>query len=854
MSSSGKRVACSASASGAEDARNEKRARNVENPSTLTNIDTVLNGEPPVEPNDPFELSEKFPELPQADRLMWELAASGVDTISFPATMPRGFQHAVLASVRGLYNVGGTLMNHKVPYSTSQMQDDEDSFTRRSILQEQLAYMSTQTIDFIPACDPMKESIVAKKARIRDFLDVVRYEIQMACQKGHATRLGTIEQNDTRPRRHMRPPEARKGVVWLLLPTAEQAKHCTMATSIDYLDAFSYLASSQTGDGTRLSQRFRFAVACNGVGLDGQEVNDANEVMKFFKLTPFPKSDHTHAALLVATIGPKGEVVHQLVDLSKHLPETSLSRSVARSTAWESRVGRYTTVLISTLTFTLEAVGLHDHVGALLASIHKKEPQQYGFLIEQSLAARRFYDMLDLKPVDFVGDEEALEYLSNVMQPSLSNELFAQRKQEAKQAAEATKQAAQQAGGVVEEEDEFVDDDELETGTEEAEEVVVSPYAPKLVCAGFLRMTERGLLLTEALKHTNGVREEQMDYIQQEKLIRDNVRSKLNRFEDEDDSALRHYATNTTGLYESMPVQVWCDPSYKKDVTEILCNSWCLDYSDSEVIEYLRQARVVFCFLWSTYVNMRSHLGYYSIESCLKDAQPRPCEGLHMLQFKLAAPSSKLFYEYCMQPCRIDNLAPSNFYNVQAAQSRILQFENLLHQLGDEAVCPIYKYLQARNRLPPAWQPLQSSVALLVSNKANDANGAAKGDADFQIDEYGGGFDADFDGGVAYGVGSSTEAPSGSSWSISRPTNPSKFEVRDAANELLNPNQADCLKPLARLMSLMVRRFGPLVDMETAVGQLVEELNNNRVVLAKEHETYKKGHLTPLEAYSRLLG
>lgn len=86
-----------------------------------------------------------------------------------------------------------------------------------------------------------------------------------------------------------------------------------------------------------------------------------------------------------------------------------------------------------------------------------------------------------------------------------------------------------------------------------------------------------------------------------------------------------------------------------------------------------------------------------------------------------------------MQPCRIDNLAPSNFYNVQAAQSRILQFENLLHQLGDEAVCPIYKYLQARNRLPPAWQPLQSSVALLTSNKANDANGSTKGDGQTQL-------------------------------------------------------------------------------------------------------------------------
>ena len=102
--------------------------------------------------------------------------------------------------------------------------------------------------------------------------------------------------------------------------------------------------------------------------------------MKFFQLTPFPKSDHTQAALLVVTMGPKGQVVHQLVDLSKHIAETSLSRSVGRSEAWESSVGRYETVLISTLTFTLEAVGLHNHLGAALASISKKEPRKHGSL------------------------------------------------------------------------------------------------------------------------------------------------------------------------------------------------------------------------------------------------------------------------------------------------------------------------------------------------------------------------------------------------------------------------------------------------------------------------------------------
>ena len=841
MASSGKRVATPLEPGRAHNALDQKRARKSqapENTSIFPEINVLVSGQPLPDADDLFELSHEFPKLPQADRLMWELASSGVETVSLPGTLPRGFSRKVVAESRVLYNVGGALMNNMLLYSTSQMQGSDDNFERRPILQEQYAYMSTQTVDFIPACDPMDKRIAPILSPISKFLDVVSFEIQMACQSGHKTRLEAIESQDTHSRRHIPPPEARKGVVWLLLPTANAAKSYTSDSAVNYLDAFAYLASTKSSAGTRLSQQFRFAVACNGDSIDGNPVQDANEVMKFFNLTPFPASDRTLAALLVVTMGPNGKAVHQIVDLSKHIGETTLNRSIGRSEAWETPVGRYVHTLTSTLTFILEAVGLHDHAGAVIASFDGREPYKNAFLIEQSMASRRFYDMLDMKSIDLMGDEHDLHYLRNSMQPPLSEELFAKRKEEALEEKRRLHSQTQQLA----DEDDFKDEDEEPSDPLTTEEPTVSPYADNLVCAGFMRMTERGTLLLEALKHTNGVREEQIDFINQETLIRDNVRAKLNRFNDEDENALEHYATRAPGLYEAMPVQVWCDPEAKETVSRLLCNNWCLDYRDNEMITYFQSKRVVFCFLWSTYVNMRSQLGYYSIQSCIKDAQPRPCEGLHMLQFKLAAPSGALFRQYCMQPCSIECLFPDNFYNVQAAQQRMLQFENLLRNLGDPQVCLVWKYLKQRHALPEAWEPPSPPPPVEEDVPTDEP---------FQLDEYGGGFEG---GDIPYGFGSSTESPIGTSTSISRPTHMSKCEIRDAANELLKPNQCDSLKPLAKLVSLMVRRFGPLADMEAAVGQLVEEINNNRVVLAKESEAYKNGNLKPLEAYSRLLG
>lgn len=865
------------------NAQLKKRARSVQNSSTLSTQGDKGNAEaeegalrstaPRQVTSDPqsllnvtsvdeaIEFPFEFPNLPCGPQLMWEVAASGVDTASYPGVIPRGFCMNVVSETRVLYG-SGPLIQHKVPYSTSQQRDlEQDGYERRAILDEQYAFMSTQVVDFVPACSRTHNTIVSINDSISSLLDVVHYELKMACQREHQARLNTIESQDMQSLRHSPPPEARKAVVWLLLPTAGDAKHYTSSSLVDYMNAFAYLASSKGSNGRRLTQVFRFAIACNGVDTHDNRVDDADAVMKFCKLPPFPKSEYKTAVLLVLTMSPEGQALTHLVDLNMHIPETSLSRTVRRSEAWESSVGRYANTLISSLTFSLEALGLHDHVGALMASIGAKEPYAHALLIEQSLAARRFYDMLDLKGVDFIGDETDLAYFSNLLQPLLSEELLAERVAAAKKASQTDGGVDGNGGGSgnneanADSDDDFMHDST--PASPQKEDSPVSLYADKLVCAGFMRMTERGLLLTKGLCHAAKLDEDSDDYINAHTSYRNLVRAKLNRFSDYGESEMKHYATKGPALYESMPVMVWCEPSCKDDVARVLCNNWYLDPRRSELVDYLRSARVVFCFVWSSYVNMRGQLGYYSMQSCIKDAQPRPNEGMHMLQTKLAVPSSTLLYEYCFQPCSIDSLAPSQFHNAEAAFQRMDNFENLLNNLGEPHVCPIWKYLDERNALPQAWLEKEP----MVEKDETPNAGASSAVADDQgLDGFDGGYGgidgSDLQGLTPYGVGSAVGSPKGTTERLTQPTTMRKLEVRDAARELMDSTQSEAIKKLAPVISLMVRRFGPLVDLEAAVTQLVEEVNNNRVVLAKEQQRYSLGDtkLTPLEAYSRLLG
>jgi len=871
----------------ARNAQPQKRARSVQNSSTFsTHGDEAVGATMETEegalnsktlrraacdPNATLNLTSadegiklpfEFPKLPCAPQLMWELAASGVDTSNYPGVIPRGFRMNVVSESRVLYG-SGPLFQHKVPYSTSQKRDlEQDGYERRAILDEQYAFMSTQVVDFVPACSRTNDSIKATKDSIASLLDVVHYELKMACQQEHKARLDMIESQDVQSLRHSPPPEARKAVVWLLLPTAGDAKHYTSSSLVDYMDAFAYLASSKGSNGQRLTQVFRFAIACNGVGIHDNRVDDADAVMKFCKLPPFPKSEYKTAVLLVLSMSPEGQALTHLVDLNMHIPETSLSRTVRRSEAWNSSVGRYANTLISSLTFSLEALGLHDHAGALMASVGDKEPYPYALLIEQSLAARRFYNMLDLKDVDFIGDEAELAYFSNLLQPLLSEELLAERVAAAKKTpkADPTVDGSGNNTADIDSDDDFTHESTAVSPQEE--DPPVSPYADKLVCAGFMRMTERGLLMTKGLEHAAKLDENSDDYINQHTSYRNLVRAKLNRFSDYGESMMQHYATKGPALYESMPVMVWCEPSCKEDVARVLCNNWYLDPYDEDLVNYLRGARVVFCFVWSSYVNMRGQLGYYSMQSCIKDAQPRPNEGMHMIQTKLAVPSSTLLYEYCFQPCSIESLAPSQFHNAEAAFQRMDHFENLLNNLGEPHVCPIWKYLNERNALPEAWLEKESTDAKGETMNVGASSAAAM---DTLVDDQGlndfdggyGGFDrSDLEGLTHYGVGSAVGPPNGTTERVTEPTTMRKLEVRDAATELMASSQSDAIKKLAPVVSLMVRRFGPLVDLEAAVTQLVEEVNNNRVVLAKEQQRYKLGDtkLTPLEAYSRLLG
>ena len=864
----------------ARSAQPQKRARSVQNSSTLSTqgdeaVGATVDAEkgalgstaPRQVTSDPhsfmnvtsadegIQLPFEFPKLPCAPQLMWEVAASGLDTASHPGVIPRGFRMNVVSETRVLYG-SGPLIQHKVPYSTSQKRDLEDGYERRAILDEQHAFMSTQVVDFVPACSRTHDTIVSTNDSISSLLDVVHYELKMACQQQHKARLDMIESQDMQSLRHSPPPEARKAVVWLLLPTAGDAKHYTSSSLVDCMDAFAYLASSKGSNGQRLAQVFRFAVACNGVDIRDNRVDDADTVMKFCKLPPFPKSEYKTAVLLVLTMSPEGQALTHLVDLNMHIPEISLSRTVRRSEAWDSSVGRYANTLISSLSFSLEALGLHDHAGALMASVGDKEPYAHALLIEQSLAARRFYNMLDLKGVDFIGDEAELTYFRNLLQPLLSEELLAERVAAAKKTSPTDGAVDGSGDGSGNNEaDNHSDDDFMNESTSvppQEEEPPVSPYADKLVCAGFMRMTERGLLLTKGLEHAAKLDENGDDYINAHTSYRNLVRAKLNRFSDYGESEMKHYATKGPALYESMPAMVWCEPSCKEDVARVLCNNWHLDPYD-----YLRRARVVFCFVWSSYVNMRGQLGYYSMQSCIKDAQPRPNEGMHMLQTKLAVPSSTLLYEYCFQPCSIESLAPSEFHNAEAAFHRMDQFESLLNNLGEPHVCPIWKYLNERNALPQAWS---EKDAMVEKDEVSNVGASSAVVDDQGLDGFDGGYGgidgSDLESLTPYGVGSAVGPPKGTTERLTQPTTMRKLEVRDAARELMASSQSDAIKKLAPVVSLMVRRFGPLVDLEAAVAQLVEEVNNNRVVLAKEQQRYKLGDtkLTPLEAYSRLLG